>query len=601
MNIQKLHNGIYKLTFGEPEKFTAATFKRYEAKADALSRLSDREMPFDPGGIDFKTVKSGCALRLPLSGGEEIYGFGLQLKGFRHTGKKKHIRPNADPLSDSGDSHAPLPYYVSTKGYAVLVDTARYASFYCGQAKDKGVSREAWEAYNAQITEEALYSAHEKESPAKMLVEIPVAKGIDVYVFAGENMLEAVSKYNLFSGGGADFPEWAFGIWYRNFGKSTSDDWLNTARKFKEQGIPCSVFGLEPGWQSASYSCSYVWDGERAKNYKDFLKLAKEMGFRVNLWEHAFVHPSSPIYNKLSAHSGDYEVWKGLVPDFADGEARRIFADYHKKIVAEGISGFKLDECDGSDFTNGWSFPNSAEFPSGLDGEQMHSLFGILYQQTVISAFDELSAHQVRNSHAFAAPYPFVLYSDLYGHKDYIRGMANMGFSGLLWMPEVRVASSVKDFIRRIQTVILSPLAQIDAWYIPNPPWEQIDRAKNTAGEKMENAGEVTELVKELFKLREELIPYLKEAFDTYKNTGVPPFRALVLDYPDDRETYSIEDQYMLGDKLMAAPLTEESDIRRFYIPEGKWKNRQTGEIFEKGFHEKEFALTEIPLFEKIG
>jgi alpha-D-xyloside xylohydrolase len=179
--------------------------------------------------------------------------------------------------------------------------------------------------------------------------------------------------------------------------------------------------------------------------------------------------------------------------------------------------------------------------------------------------------------------------------------MANMGFSGLLWMPEVRVASSVKDFIRRIQTVILSPLAQIDAWYIPNPPWEQIDRAKNIAGEKMENAEEVTGLVKELFKLREELIPYLKEAFDTYKNTGLPPFRALVLDYPDDKETYTIEDQYMLGDKLMAAPLTAESDTRRFYIPDGEWKNWKTGEIFGKGFHEKEFSLTDIPLFVKIG
>jgi alpha-D-xyloside xylohydrolase len=217
MNIRKLHNGIYKLTFGEPEKLTAMSFKRYETKAGELSRLSDKEMPFDAEDIEFKTVKSGCVLRIPLSEEEEIYGFGLQLKGFRHTGKKKHIRPNADPLSDSGDSHAPVPYYVSTKGYAILVDTARYASFYCGQSKSKGVSRETWEAYNAQISEEALYSAHEKEIPAKTLVEIPTAKGVDVYVFAGENMLEAVSKYKLFSGGGADFPEWAFGIWYRNF------------------------------------------------------------------------------------------------------------------------------------------------------------------------------------------------------------------------------------------------------------------------------------------------------------------------------------------------------------------------------------------------
>ena len=83
-----------------------------------------------------------------------------------------------------------------------------------------------------------------------MLIEGPVAKGIDSYVCAGENMLEAVQKYNLFSGGGVSFPEWALGIWYRNFSKSNSDDWIAMMQKFKENGIPCSVFGLEPGWQS---------------------------------------------------------------------------------------------------------------------------------------------------------------------------------------------------------------------------------------------------------------------------------------------------------------------------------------------------------------
>lgn len=402
------------------------------------------------------------------------------------------------------------------------------------------------------------------------------------------------------SGGGADIPEWGLGIWYRNVSSSGDKDWLAMAKKFKEQDIPCSVFGLEPGWQSKAYSCSYVWSPERAANHKEFLKQMKDMGYRVNMWEHAFVHPSSPIYDSIEKFSGDYDVWKGLVPDFSMPETRKAFTDYHKKnIVDEGVSGFKLDECDGSDFTNGWSFPNSAEFPSGLDGEQMHSLIGILYQQTINSMFKEPSMHQVRNSHALASPYPFVLYSDLYGHKDYIRGMANMGFSGLLWMPEVRIADSVKDLIRRIQTVILSPLAQIDAWYIPNPPWEQINRAKNNAGEIMENHEEVTNMCRELFKFRYKLVPYLKEAFDRYRDEGIPPFRALVVDYPKDAETYNIEDQYMMGDKYMAAPLTAESDTRRFYIPETGWKHYKTGEVYEKGWHEKTFELMELPLFVK--
>jgi len=602
ITMEKLHKGIYKLTFGEPEQHTATTYKIFSAKDETLNTLLDTPLPFDINQAEFKQTPAGCVLKLPISGNEEIYGFGLQLKGFKHTGSKKHIRPNADPLSNSGDSHAPVPYYVSTNGYAVLVDTARYASFYCGHTHPKGTGKSVVDEMNKNPapTDEILYAAQVKDRQrAKMLIEIPVAKGVDIYIFAGENMLEAVQKYNLFSGGGPTIPEWALGVWYRSFTRSSSDDWLRLAKGFKEKDIPCSVFGLEPGWQSEAYPCSYVWDEKRGKRYKEFLDLAQEQGFKVNLWEHAFVHPSSPVYEEMLPASGDYDVWKGLVPDFATKEARNAFTKHHKKLVAEGISGFKLDECDGSDFTNGWSFPNSAEFPSGLDGEQMHSLFGMLYMQVIHSLFQEPAVHLVRNAHAFAAPYPFVLYSDLYGHKDYIRGMANMGFSGHLWTPEVRIAADVKDYIRRLQTVLLSPLMQVDAWFIPNPPWFQIDRTKNNAGEEMANSEEVTNMTRDLFKLRERLIPMLKEAFDKYSTKGLPPFRALVLDYPADKETYEIEDQYMIGDSFMAAPLTAESDTRKFYVPEGEWMLFGTSETFTPGWHQRDFALEEIPLFEK--
>ena len=77
-----------------------------------------------------------------------------------------------------------------------------------------------------------------------------------------------------------------------------------------------------------------------------------------------------------------------------------------------------------------------------------------------------------------AAPYPYVLYSDLYDHKEFIRGVANMGFSGLLWTPELRNGESTEDLIRRLQSVVLSPMALINAWYIKNPPWKQVKRTR---------------------------------------------------------------------------------------------------------------------------
>ena len=246
MEIKKLFNGIFKITAGTPERLTPVTFKQYGAKEGLLNNLSDNPLPFDALKIEFKTVNAGCVIKIPLGSEEKIYGFGLQLKGFNQTGRKKHIRPNADPLSDSGDSHAPIPYYVSTAGYAVLIDTARYASFYCGQAKapEKNADNKS---FSLQASTDELYAADSRKN-AKMLVEIPVAKGADIYIFSGINMLEAVQKHNLFSGGGVSFPDWSLGIWYRCHTALDAKGWLEAAEKFRKENIPCSVLGLAVGF-----------------------------------------------------------------------------------------------------------------------------------------------------------------------------------------------------------------------------------------------------------------------------------------------------------------------------------------------------------------
>ncbi len=129
-----------------------------------------------------------------------------------------------------------------------------------------------------------------------------------------------------------------------------------------------------------------------------------------------------------------------------ESKPREIFGNYHGRTLVDiGISGFKLDECDSSDYTGGWSFPDFSRFPSGVDGEQMHAVFGLRYQNAVWQEFKKRGRptyNLVRSSGALASPYPFVLYSDLYEHRDFIRALVNSGFSGLLWCPEVRDAKN---------------------------------------------------------------------------------------------------------------------------------------------------------------
>ena len=565
-----------KISFGMPEKFVPTYF------CEQLN-YNESEISYNISDIKFKTTARGCVLELPILMDESIFGFGLQLKGFNHKNHKLSLRVNSDPVANTGDSHAPVPFFVTNKGYGIYIDTARYIEVCIGYGKN--TNRTPRDDNRVISTAEDLYNKCGLMETTVMSVEIPVAKGVDIYIFEGNNITEIVSEYNMFSGGGCDVPDWGLGVFYRCYAKYTSDEAVKQADYFIDNDIPLDIIGLEPGWQSSSYSCSYVWDNERYPNYKEVIEKIKSKGIHVNLWEHAFINAVSPLYKPMQRLCGDYEVWQGLIPDFGQKEGQDIFAKYHRdEIVSLGIDGFKLDECDSSDFVQDWSFPNCTEFPSGLDGEQFHSLFGTLYMQTILKALDgRQTLSEVRNAGALAAKYPFVLYSDLYDHKDFIRGNANAGFSGILWTPEVRDAKSKKDFIRRLQTVVFSVQCIINAWYCEKAPWLELD---------------CEDEVRKLLKLRKSLVPMLKKAFCEYKSTGKPPVRALVSDYTDDTETYNIDDQYIFCDELIVAPMTAEQEARRVYLPKGEWANFFTGEKVNSGWFD--VKTENIPVFRKI-
>ena len=575
--------GIWKARIGSPEPITPVSSRLVEPRLDALRTLHPVTAPplAAPTG---KGQRRGTLVALTLAPHEELYGFGLQFFSVAHRAKKRVIRVNADPHSDTGDSHAPVPFYVSSLGYGVFVDTARYATFYCGEARPKPTEPTGQQPSGTV----PLYTKSLGEDEAsQVLIDIPAAPGVDVYLFAGLTPLDAVRRYNLFSGGGAMPPEWGLGFWYRTASNATDREILAIAQEFRERHIPCDVMGLEAGWHTHAYSCTFAWNSTRFPQPGRFISDLKSSSYHVNLWEHAFTHPSSPLFLPIRDLAGDKGVWGGLVPDFQNPEARRVFGGYHgKELIDLGVSGFKLDECDNSDFTGGWSFPEASQFPSGADGEQMHSLFGLRYQFTLWQQFQQRKQPTyslVRSSGALASPYPFVLYSDLYDHRQFVRALVNSGFSGLLWCPEVRDAKSEEDLIRRLQTVVFSPLAMINGWYIPNPPWKQLDRKRNNANDLMPNWQDLEARCREIIGWRMQLVPYLRAAFARYATDGTPPFRALALDWPNQPYVAKTEDAWMVGDRMLVAPLFAGEPSRRLTLPPGQWHNFWTGELVAGG------------------
>lgn len=568
-----------RFTLGTPEDLVPSKFCpgfRYE----------ETPVSYPASNFVCRETPAGFVVEFPLEDDCQIFGFGLQLRQFNHRGRSLKLAVNADPVTANGESHAPVPFFVTNKGYGMYFDTARYAEFDCGRQKNPVLGgKRAVSEGGAADNEADLYAAR-RENAAYMTVRIPAARGVDVYVIEGRTISDIVAQYNLLAGGGPEVPVWGLGMLYRCYTGWDAEKIKSVADYFRENDIPCDIIGLEPGWQTHAYSCTYKWSS-RYPDPDGFLSYLRERGYHVNLWEHAFTHPDADFFGEIAPYSGDWMVWGGLVPDFATPEARKIFADYTRThLVERGIDGFKLDECDSSDNTGGWSFPLTSRFPSGLDGEQYHSLFGTLYIQTLLDALGERKTlSEVRNIGALAASYPFVLYSDLYDHRDFIRGVVNSGFSGILWAPEFRSAHSKEECVRRMQAVVFSVQCLVNAWNYDGIPWV---------------VHECEDEVKELLRIRAGLIPMLKAAFEKYHETGIPPIRALVMDYTDDAATYGIDNEYLFCEDLLVAPIAAGTgDERDVYLPvSDEWEDYFTGERVGNGkIHVKTAG---IPVYRRV-
>ena len=301
--VEKVAPGIWKVTFGTPEKIRPTDFKN-EASLEDLKKLSDSDLPpIALDSISFKLTEKGILAELKMSNSERIYGFGLQVNTFEQRGLRREIRTNSMVIGNIGFSHAPIPFYISSKGYGLLVNTSRYVTFYMGSQHKLKQSVAIKQALDEEKEQAGLSPAelYKKRYEASNDVDILVdgTKGVELFIFEGPSMLNVVERYNLYSGGGAIPPLWGLGLKYRAKSNFKAEEVINFTKYFRDNHIPCDMFGLEPGWQSATYSCSYTWNKVNYPNPDSVLNVIHGMNYKLNLWEHAYIHPSSPMLTPL--------------------------------------------------------------------------------------------------------------------------------------------------------------------------------------------------------------------------------------------------------------------------------------------------------------
>lgn len=586
--------GVWKGIIGKPEAYNLLTAAGSSPNKDALSKMVSGSFPFLKDEVAGEVFDGKTALRFPLVKDEQLFGFGLNFQTVYQRGKILQLHVDHYGGKDNGRTHAPVPFYVSSKGYGVFINAARYITVYAGSGVRK-------DSKNPPVEKDRNSDKSWSSRPYSDAVEISVpAQGVEVYVFAGPTTLDAVRRFNLFNGGGVLPPRWGLGFTQRVKSLFTADSVKNEAAAFAEKGYPLDYIGLEPGWQSRAYPGTFEWDKKRYPEPEKFVKEMLDKNIRLNLWINPYVSQQASFYKAITPYTGSHTVWVGEVPDFNMPQAREIFFGQLKKDQVDiGVSGYKIDEVDGYDH---YLWPDVARFPSGTSAEQMRQTYGVLamrYSAEMYHQKNQRTFGLVRASNAGAVSFPYVIYNDYYNHEDFITALINSGYAGVLWTPEARASKTAEEWLRRFQTVIFSPMAMINAWASGTKPWSY---------------PEVAAQIKELALLRMRMMPYWYTEFAKYHFEGTPVFRGMNLEAGFSQElkketgnanleenpyaeatSKEIKDQYMAGEYLLIAPVFTGQKTRKVVLPKGKWYDFYTGEYAGDGE-----VLTITPGLDKI-
>jgi alpha-D-xyloside xylohydrolase len=255
---------VWKATVGKPQRLTLLTAAGASPKTDALGAMPEAAFPISRDEIVGRLANGKIALRMPLALDEDVYGLGVDFRAMRRNGSAFQL--HVDHWGGrTGRTHAPVPFYVSSNGYGVFIDAARYINL------NVGVSVRLAAPTKPPVIDRTTGKGTWSSSPRSDSIEALIpAEGVDVYVVAGPSPMDAVRRYNLFNGGGALPPKWGLGFMTRTPTAYSAADALNEVAEFRKRGIPLDMLGLEPGWHDHAYPTSFEWDKYRSVNRRTF-------------------------------------------------------------------------------------------------------------------------------------------------------------------------------------------------------------------------------------------------------------------------------------------------------------------------------------------
>ena len=433
---------------------------------------------------------------------------------------------------------------------------------------------------------------------------------LDVFLIAGDSVEEILRGYRDLTGYPSMPPLWSFGIWMSRMTYFSADEVEEICRRMRAEHYPCDVIHLDTGWFRTDWLCEWKFNEERFPDPKAFIHRLKEQGYRVSLWQLPYVAEDAeqidearrndyiaPLTRQQASEGSNFSAldYAGTI-DFTYPAATNWYKGLLKNLLDMGVTCIKTDF--------GENIHMDARY-KGMPPELLNNLYALLYQKAAYEVTKEVTGDGIvwaRAAWAGCQRYPLHWGGDSCSSWDgmagSLKGGLHFGLSGFaFWSHDVPGFHTLPNFMNSIVD---------DKVYMR---WTQFGvfsshmRYHGTNKREPWHYPAIAPLVKQWWKLRYRLLPYLVEQSRKATETGYAVLRALVFEHPEDRVCWHIDDEYYFGDDFLVAPVMNSDDCRDIYLPEGDWVNFFTGERLRGGrwLYGVKVPLEEMPVFVREG
>ena len=442
-----------------------------------------------------------------------------------------------------------------------------------------------------------------------------VAGNLDYYIIGGPHLSDIVTNYTYLTGRVPLPQKWVLGYQQSRWGYSVSPEKVQEiATKLRENDLPCDVIHFDIDYMDG-YRV-FTWNKEKFIDPQVFVSKLRDQGFRVmpiidpgvkqdkkykiykeGIKKGYFVkNPDGTVYvNK---------VWPGdaVFPDFGREEVQQWWADNCKYLVDTGTAGIWDDMNEPASFEG--EIPDNIVFSDGKypsTHKKLHNVYGHNMAKATYNGLKKYSHKRpyviTRAAYAGTQKYSTVWTGDnqsLWPHLQMmIPQLCNLGMSGFTFagtdIGGFGADATAEMLTRWIEAALFSPLYRNHA-------------SMGTRAQEPWVFGEPTlSIYRKYLKLRYRFIPFLYDLCYKETKNGLGIMRPLVLNYDQDPTVRTMNDEYMVGDELLVAPVVQEGqNTRAVYLPAGEWIDFWNGvEYAGKRSILVEAPIDKLPLFVK--